>query len=67
MINYMKDFKLKSTKGLTKKYKNGYSILNGVKYFNEDGSQNYFIFQPLFKIFSSVWNNYKYKGYVLEA
>ena len=30
---------------------NGYSILNGAKYFIEAESQNYLIFQPLLKYF----------------
>ena len=29
------------------------SILKGAKYFIEDGSQNYFIFQPLLKYFQA--------------
>ena len=32
---------------------NGYSIFNGAKYFAEDGSQNYHIFQPLLKSFEA--------------
>ena len=32
---------------------NEYSILNGIKYFIEDGSQNYLIFEPLVKNFDS--------------
>ena len=36
---------------------NGYSILNDAKYFAEDGSQNYFIFQPLIKYFKLITNN----------
>ena len=31
---------------LTKDIKNYYSILNGGKYFVENGSQNYLVFQP---------------------
>ena len=32
---------------------NEYSILNGIKYFIEDGSQNYLILEPLVKNFDS--------------
>ena len=38
------EVKLISTKRLTKYVINGYSILNGAKYFIEDGSQNCLIF-----------------------
>ena len=34
------------TKGLIKDIKNYYSILNGGKYFVENGSQNYLVFRP---------------------
>ena len=30
---------------------NGYSVLNSAKYFAQDGSQNYLVFQPLLKYF----------------
>ena len=40
--------KLVSTKGLTKDLINNYSILNGGKYFGENGSENYLVFQPCF-------------------
>ena len=36
---------------------NVYRILNGAKYFAEDGSQNYFIFQPVIKYFKPIANN----------
>ena len=52
----MGEVKLISTKGLTEDLINRYSILNSGKYFAEDGSQNCFIFKPLFKYFK---NNYK--------
>ena len=42
------EVKLISTKGLTKDLTNGYSMLNDAKYFSEDGSQSYFVFQPLY-------------------
>ena len=42
-----------STKGLTESLRNNHSISNGGKYFNENGSQNYLIFQPLFRHFTS--------------
>ena len=42
-----------STKGLTKKVINWYSIFKVAKYFTEDGSQSYFTFQPLFKYFKA--------------
>ena len=34
--------------GLTKYLINAYSILNGVKYFAEDESQNHLVFRPVF-------------------
>ena len=53
------EVKLISTKRLAKKNDkwNGYSILNDVKYFTADGSQNDFIFQPLNKYFKPITNN----------
>ena len=45
--NVLGTVKLISAKRLTKDLINGYSIHNGAKYFAEDVSQNYFIFQPL--------------------
>ena len=30
---------------------NDYNVLNGVKYFVEDRSRNYLVFQPVFKYF----------------
>ena len=37
---------------------NGYSTINGAKYFAEDdGSQNYFLFQPLIKYSKLIGNN----------
>ena len=45
---------------------NGYSIFNGAKYFAEDGSQNYFLFQLLIKYFKSstinMFMTWKSKG-----
>ena len=38
-----------SLKGLTKNLINWYSIFSGAKYFAENGSQNYWIFQLIFK------------------
>ena len=32
---------------------NGYNVLNGVKYFVKDRSQNYLVFQPVFKYFQT--------------
>ena len=43
----MKEFHLISRKGFTKDLINRYSILNGAKYFAEDGSQNYLVFQSI--------------------
>ena len=48
--------KLISTRGLTKHLIKGYSILNGAKYFVEDESQNYLIFQLLVKYFEASRN-----------
>lgn len=33
---------------------NGYSNLNGEKYFVGDGSQNYVVFQPVFTLFKRL-------------
>ena len=49
----MKKVKLIWTKGLTKDLTNEYIIPNGAKYFDEDGSQNYLVFQPEFKYFQT--------------
>ena len=38
---------------LLKDLMNGYSILDGAKYFTEDGSQNYLVFQPVLKYFQT--------------
>ena len=38
----------------TKALINRYSIFNGVKYFSEDRSRNYLLFQPLFKHFQTI-------------
>ena len=43
---------------------NGYSILYGAKYFTEDGSQNYLVFQPFskyFQAFTGTDKNWKSK------
>ena len=47
------EFKLISTKGSAIYLVNGYSILNGAKYFVEDGSQNQLVFQPVLKYFET--------------
>ena len=47
------NIKLASTKGLAKYLINEYMIHNGTKYFTEDCSQSYFIFQPLLKYFQA--------------
>ena len=44
-------------KRLTKDFANGYSILNGAKYFSEAGSQNYLLFQPVFRHFKTFKSN----------
>ena len=49
----LENVELISTKWLTGDLINGYSILKGVKYFSEDGSQNYFKFKPLLKYFEA--------------
>ena len=36
---------------------NGNSILNGARYFTQDGSQNCSIFQPFIKYFKSITND----------
>ena len=36
---------------------NGYSILNVAKYFTDDGSKNYFIFQAFIKYFKLTTDN----------
>ena len=38
---------------ITKNSVDKYSILNGAKYFSENGSQNYFIFQTILKYFQA--------------
>ena len=45
----MGEVKLITTKGSTKDWINGYNTLNDAKYFAEDGSQNYLVFQPVFR------------------
>ena len=53
-LNYLsREIKLISAKGLRKDLINGYIVLNGAKYFTENGSQNYLIFQPLLKYFEA--------------
>ena len=42
-----------STKGLSRDLMNKYRILNGLKYFIEDGSQNCFAFQTSLKYFQA--------------
>ena len=42
----LKKFKAISTKGLTKKLINKFSILNGAKYFSSGIFQTYFVFMP---------------------
>ena len=47
-----------STKGLTKKLINGYSVLNGTIYFpGKDGLQNYYAFEPILRYFRPLTNN----------
>ena len=46
-----REVRLTSTKGLTKDLINRYSILNGEKHFPGYGSQNYLVFQQVFKYF----------------
>ena len=46
---------------------NGYSILNGAKYFVEDRSQNYFIFQPLLKYFNASRTTVNAKTVALKS
>ena len=54
LINDLKrEVKLISRKVLTKNFINSYSILNSAKYFPEDGSQNFLLFQPLVKYFEA--------------
>ena len=48
-----REVKLTSTKRLTKDLINGHSILNKEKYFAENGSQNYLVFQPVSKYFQT--------------
>ena len=43
----------------TKALINRYSIFKGVKYFSEDRSRNYLLFQPLFKHFQTISGTYK--------
>ena len=52
-----REVRLISTKGLTKDLINAYSILNGTKYFAEDESQNYLVFQPVFNYFKRLSND----------
>ena len=52
-MSYQKKVKLISTKGLTKGLINNYSILNGRKYFGGNGSQNYLVYQPFYRYFTS--------------
>ena len=54
----MGEVKLISAMVLTKDLINGYSILNGAKYFSkEDGSQNCLVFQPIIKYFQRLTND----------
>ena len=53
----MKKSKLSIKRTNINKRINGYSILNGAKYFVEDGTQNHFILQPLIKYFKPITNN----------
>ena len=53
------EVKLISTKKVTKDFINEYSILNGAKYSVEDGSQNYLVFQPVFKYFRTLTGTVK--------
>ena len=58
LIDLLREIKLISTKGWTKNLVNGYTILNGEKYFSsEDGTQNYVVFQPVLKYFKPITNN----------
>ena len=67
----MGEVKLTSTNGLTRDLINGYSIFNGAKYFVEDESQNYLIFQSLFRYLKTSANNiamtWKSKGLADES
>ena len=45
----IKEVGLISAKGLTKESINGDSVLNGAIYFADNGSQNYWVFPPLFR------------------
>ena len=48
-----KEVKTLPTKGLTKVLINANSFLNGAKYFAEDDSQIYFVFQTFLKCFDA--------------
>ena len=54
------EIKLTSIKRLTKVLINGYSILNGERYFVEDGSQNCLVFQSDFKYFQTFTGTDKF-------
>ena len=45
--------------GLTKGLINGYDIFNGEKYFLDDGSQNYLIFEPNQRYFQTFTDTNK--------
>ena len=34
-----------------------FNVLNGAKHFAEDGSQNHFVFEPLYRCFTALANN----------
>ena len=66
LINdFSKEVKLIPTKGLTKNLINGYGIFDGEKYFPDNGSQNYLIFQPVCKHVSNIywyWQKFAWKS-----
>ena len=45
-INYQKQIKVISTKGLTKKFIDKFSVFNRAKYFPSEIFQNYLVFIP---------------------
>ena len=51
---YQKKLNYYQQKGLTNDLINRYSILNSEKYFIEDGSQNFLIFQPIFNTLTKL-------------
>lgn len=67
LINYLsREIKLISTKGSKIDLEKGNNILNGTKYFSENGSQNHFVFQPRHRYFTTLAKNVTFAGLFLK-